>query len=276
MHCAALQFDVRRGEHAHNLAEVERGLREARERGVELVLLPEMWASSFPDAGADLDRLAALDERSQARVAELSGELELAVCGTTFGASAARKPANRWRLVERGIELARYDKTHLFSPTAEPEGFSAGDEPPPLALVRGVRISGCVCYDARFVQLTSRFLLSGAELVLIPAQWPATRASHFRALMHGLAVQNQCFVLAANRTGREVLGRRGLELEFPGNSLLADPHGRTLAEGLGAPGLIGARIEPDEARELRRRVPVVRDAREALYERWRTDVTPEA
>ncbi len=268
MKLAAFQFDVRRGEHAHNLAEVERGLREARELGVELVLLPEMWASSFPDAGADLERLAAFDERSQQRVLALSAELELAVCGTTFGASAARKPANRWRLVERGFELARYDKTHLFSPTAEPEGFAAGDEPPPFVSLRGVRISGCVCYDARFVQLTARFFLGGAELVLIPAQWPATRASHFRALMHGLAVQNQCFVLAANRTGRESLGRRGLELEFPGNSLLADPHGRTLAEGDGAPGLVGAAIELDEARELRRRVPVARDSREALYERW--------
>lgn len=276
MHCAAFQFDVRRGEHAHNLAEVERGLRAAREQGVELVLLPEMWASSFPDAGADLERLAALDERSQARVAELSAELELVVCGTTFGVGASRMPANRWRLVERGVELAHYDKTHLFSPTAEPESFSAGDAPPPLALVRGARVSGCVCYDARFVQLTSRFLQERAELVLIPAQWPASRASHFRALMHGLAVQNQCFVLAANRTGREVLGRRGLALEFPGNSLLVDAHGRTLAEGAGAPGLIGARIELDEARELRRRVPIVRDAREALYERWRAEPSRDA
>ena len=36
-----------------NLTEVERGLREAAQRGVELVVLPEMWPTSFPDAGVE-------------------------------------------------------------------------------------------------------------------------------------------------------------------------------------------------------------------------------
>ncbi len=269
MRIAALQFDVLRGAHEANLAQVERGLRAARERDVELVVLPEMWASSFPDAGADLARLTELDERSQERVAALSGELGLGVCGSTFGARAGEKPANRWRLVDGGELLASYDKTHLFSVTAEPESFSAGDEPPPLAVARGARVSGCVCYDLRFPELTRFAFDAGAELVCVPAQWPAARASHFRALVVGLAAQNQCFVVACNRTGRESLGRRELVLEFPGNSLLVDPHGAVLGEGRGESGLVGADIDLEVARELRRRVPVARDRRPRLYSAWR-------
>lgn len=268
MRCAAFQFDVRRGAHAHNLAEVERGLRAAREGGFELVALPEMWASSFPTSGADLAALAELDERSQARVAELSRELGLVVCGSTFGASAPVKPANRWRLVDQGRELARYDKTHLFSVTAEPESFSAGAEPPPVVDTRLGRVSGCVCYDVRFVALTRWCFAQRAELLLVPAQWPQARATHFHALMVGLAVQNQCFVLAVNRTGQETIGRREQVLEFPGNSLLVDPHGVVLAQGRGEDGLLGAEIDLELARDLRRRVPVERDARPELYARW--------
>jgi predicted amidohydrolase len=250
MQLAALQFDVRRGAHEANFAAVERGLREARARGFELVLLPEMWASSFPDAGADLGALVALDERCVERVRELSRELELAVCGSSFAARGPARPANRWRLFDRGELLASYDKAHLFSPTAEPESFSAGAEPPPVELTRR-------CFDER------------AELLLVPAQWPAARATHLRALACGLAVQNQCFVLVANRTGSEAIGRRELLLEFPGNSLLVDPHGVVLAEGRGADGLVGAEVDLDVARQMRRRVPVERDARPEVYAHWR-------
>jgi predicted amidohydrolase len=270
MQLAALQFDVRRGAHEANLAAVERGLCEARERGFELVLLPEMWASSFPDAGADLRALVALDERCVERVRELSCELELAVCGSSFAALGPGRPANRWRLFDRGELLASYDKAHLFSPTAEPESFSAGAEPPPVLDTRLGRLAGCVCYDLRFVELTRRCFEERAELLLVPAQWPAARATHLRALACGLAVQNQCFVLVANRTGSEAIGRRELLLEFPGNSLLVDPHGVVLAEGRGVDGLVGAPVELDVARQMRRRVPVERDARPELYARWRT------
>ena len=68
--------------------------------------------------------------------------------------------------------------------------------------------------------------------------------------------------------GAERIGRRGLELEFPGNSLVADPHGRVLAEGAGENGLVSAELDLPLARELRRIVPVARDRRPELYAAW--------
>jgi len=269
MRIAAFQFDVRRSDSGANLAQVESGLREARERGVEFVALPEMWATSFPAGGADLAALTAEDERAQRRVQELARELGLVVCGSTFGARAASKPANRWRLVDRGEVLATYDKAHLFSVTAENEAFTAGDEPPPTLDTRLGRIGGAICYDLRFVELTQHCFLAGAELLCVPAQWPQTRATHFRALVVGAAVQNQCFVVACNRTGSETIGRRELVLEFPGNSLIVDPHGVVLAEGRGEAGLVVADVDLEVAREMRRRVPVARDRRAELYASWR-------
>jgi predicted amidohydrolase len=51
MRVAAFQFDVRRGDVGANLAAVERGLRAAVDGGIELVVLPEMWPTSFVAGG---------------------------------------------------------------------------------------------------------------------------------------------------------------------------------------------------------------------------------
>jgi predicted amidohydrolase len=265
----ALQFDVRRDAGA-NLERVEAGLREARERGLSLVVLPEMWPTSFPDAAVDVAGALEATDRALARIAELSRELELAVAGSALARGATgEEPCNRLHVFDRGDLALEYDKAHLFSPTAEDEGFSAGCDAPPTIEMRLGRLSGAVCYDLRFPDLWHRAHAERVELFVVPAQWPSARAAQFRALVHGVAAANQCFVVACNRTGRDAIGRRRLELEFPGNSIVAAPSGATLAEGRGADGLVFAEIDLDEARELKRRVPVAKDRRDDLYRRWR-------
>jgi predicted amidohydrolase len=274
MRAAALQFDVRRGDPAGNLAAAEAGLRAAAGAGVALLCLPEMWATSFPGPETDLAGELAAARGALERLRSLAAELGVAVCGSGFGAvPGAELPANRLELC-LGSEprpVAIYDKVHLFTPTAEHEGFSPGRSAPRTLATALGRLSGLICYDLRFPELTRVPFLGGAEVLCVPAQWPRPRAAHWRALLVGLAVANQCFVVAANRTGVERAdsrGRRGLELEFPGNSLVADPHGRVLAEGAGEDGLVSAELDLELARELRRLVPVARDRRPELYATW--------
>lgn len=269
MRIAALQFDVRRGDVAANLARVRRGLERARAGEVELVLLPEMWPTSFPESGADLETELARTNDALGELARCSRELGLAVGGSSFArARAGEAPRNRLTLFERGERVLEYDKVHLFSPTAETEVFSAGDAPPATVDVRGARVSGLVCYDLRFPDLWHRPFAANVELLLVPAQWPKPRDAHFKALVAGVAAANQCFVLACNRTGRETVGRRELVLDFPGNSLVAAPSGEILAEGHGDDGLLVADVDLELARELKRRVPVAKDRRGELYASW--------
>ncbi|MBI5433106.1 MAG: hypothetical protein HZA52_09780 [Planctomycetes bacterium] len=270
MRSAALQFDVRRGEVDANLARLRRGLERAREGSVELVLLPEMWPTSFPDADVDLAREVARNEHAVETLAELSRSFGIVLAGSAFAAGApGEPPRNRLTVFAHGERVLVYDKVHLFSPTAETEVFSAGDAPPPTIELGGARVSGIVCYDLRFPELWHRPFADGVELLLVPAQWPSPRSTHFRALVHGVAAANQCFVLACNRTGRETVGRRELVLDFPGNSLIVAPSGETLAEGTGEDGLLVADIDLELARDLKRRVPLSKDRRAELYARWR-------
>lgn len=278
MRVAALQFDVRTGDVEHNLACVERGLAAARDGGVELVCLPEMWPTSFLPAERLDAATAEASERAIARAAELSRDLGLVVCGSAYGlpggdpgrpgGDPAGLPTNRLHVLERGERRRGYDKVHLFSPTAEGDAFAAGDAPPAVADTALGRLAGVICYDLRFPEPARAAFLGGAELLVVPAQWPSTRAAHWRALVVGRAVEGQCFVVAANRTGTAEIGRRRLVLEFPGNSLVVDPHGVVLAEGRGADGLVAADVDLAVARELRRRVPVLRDRRPDVYRTW--------
>jgi len=267
MKVAALQFDVRADDWAANLAAVERGLEQAVVTGVRLVVLPEMWPTSFPTGDGDLEEAHAATEAALARVCALSRTSGLVVCGSAWG-RGPDGPTNRLHVVEAGELRAVYDKVHLFSPAAEPESFCAGDDPPPVVDTCVGRLAGVTCYDLRFPEIVRVAFRGGAELLVVPAQWPAPRAAHWRVLAQGRAVESQAFVVGANRTGRAVVGRRRLELEFPGNSLIVDPHGTVLAEGRGEEGLIVAEVDLDLVRRLRVRVPIAKDERPDLYERW--------
>jgi len=261
---AALQFAPLAGDVDANLAAVEAGLRDAAEREVDVVGLPEMWATSFVETG-ERDWLAPTRD-AVARVAELSAELDLVVFGSAF-APAEGSPdrhKNRLTVFDAGRVALTFDKAHLFSPTGERESFRAGDALPATVELRGARVSGAVCYDLRFGPLWQRPWLDGADLLLLPAQWPAPRAAHWRALVLGRAAEHQAFVVAVNRTGTARMGRRGAELAFSGNSIVAGPDGTVRAEGRGEDGLVVADLDLDEARALRKAVPVRRDARDDL------------
>lgn len=269
MRVAAFQFDVRPLDVAANLAAVEEALARAAAAGVDLVCLPEMWPTSFPAGEGPDAELLARSERALERVRELSGELDLVVAGSAYGAaSPAQRPTNRLHLFAAGKLLARYDKVHLFTPTAEPESFRAGELPPPLVQTRVGRLAGVICYDLRFPELVRVAFRGGAEVLLVPAQWPSPRIAHWRALCVGRAVEGQFALVGANRTGVERVGRRGLELEFPGRSLVVAPSGEVLAEGGAEPELVIADLDLAAARHLRTRVPVAKDERPDLYRRW--------
>ena len=265
MRAAAFQFDVRRGDVAANLASVERGLARVAQRGVELVVLPEMWPTSFVADGDPHEWQRASDAAVE-RVGALSRELGLVVAGSAMGAArAGEPPRNRLTVFARGERVLGYDKLHLFSPTAEGESFSAGEALPPTVVLAALKLAGVVCYDLRFGPALRAPFLDEAEILVVPAQWPATRAAHWRALVCGRAAELQAFVVAANRTGTDLVGRRQLELSFAGNSIVAGPDGSVLAEGRGQEGLVEAELDLAAVRELRRAVPVRRDQRLDVY-----------
>ncbi|WP_419190512.1 carbon-nitrogen hydrolase family protein [Saltatorellus ferox] len=276
MRVATLEIDILTGAVDANLAAVMAGVRAAAEAGAQLVAVPEMWPTSFvPGASAqDLRESVAAVES----LAQLAGELGIVVVGSAFGpvGGEAPLPSNRAHVLGEGRVLAFHDKVHLFSPTAEHLAFRAGDDPPPVVELPGsdVRLAPIICYDLRFPEVARAAFRRGAEILVVVAQWPESRAPHWRALLRGRAAELEGFVVASNRIGTAEIGRRRMKLNFVGDAAVVGPGGedvpRTLASTIGRGGsrLSVHEIDVEEARALRRAVPVLRDDRPELFPGW--------
>jgi predicted amidohydrolase len=117
----------------------------------------------------------------------------------------------------------------------------------------------CVCYDLRFPELTRSLALAGAQMLIVAAAWPAARREHWKTLIRARAIENQCYVLAANRAGSD----RGLR--FCGASCVVGPRGEILAEASGSKEqVVLATLDPNSVQSARRQMPVLEHCRVSL------------
>ena len=258
---ACVQFDVRRGAAAENLAKAEAGLATAAAAGAQLAVLPEMWPTSFL-AEVDADALQS-SRAAEARMLQLSGDLNLVVVGSGYDGEPSRL-YNRALVVDRGRLAGAYRKIHLFSPHGEHRMFAAGQQPLVVDTSVG-RLGTLICYDLRFPELVRWYFYKEVEVLVVPAQWPEARAGHWRTLLQARAIENEMFVVGCNRTGLETSLKTGDNLVFPGDSRIVDPMGEVIAVGAGEETPVVAEIELRKVHTMRRILPVLKDRRPAVY-----------
>ncbi|MGZ4178428.1 MAG: nitrilase-related carbon-nitrogen hydrolase, partial [Solirubrobacteraceae bacterium] len=128
-------------------------------------------------------------------------------------------------------------------------------------LAGGLKLGMSVCYDLRFPELYRILALRGAELITVPAAFtlPTTR-DHWEVLVRARAIENQCFVIAPNQIGNHPGGLRS-----GGRSLIVDPWGLVLAGAPDAETAIVADLDPENLRDIRRRLPSVARRRPEVY-----------
>jgi predicted amidohydrolase len=137
--------------------------------------------------------------------------------------------------------------------------MTPGGELPTFDLPWG-RVALAICYDLRFPEMWRRYADAGAQLVLIPAEWPVRRVEHWRLLLRARAVENQFYVVGCNRAGN------GADGEFGGHSAAVDPWARRVVEGGAEPGLFVARLDLDEVARSRRLFPFLADRKPEVYD----------
>jgi predicted amidohydrolase len=251
------QFDVRLGQPDDNFACARTLIEEAARRGSDLIVLPELWDTSYV-----LDRAAEFGGAVQAgrfvEVAALARTHKLHVFGSMLewdGRAAANCAV--W-FTPTGEIAGVYRKIHLFRLMQEEKYLVAGDQPVVLDLPWG-KTGLAICYDLRFPELFRRYALDGAVLVVIPAQWPQPRIGHWQTLLRARAIENQMFVAACNRVGQEG------DTRFGGLSVLIDPWGAPFVEGGESAVLLTAEIDLAQVEQARRHIPVFQDRRPAVY-----------
>ena len=218
---AAVQFTIKLGDIDANVEYVRNALARLAGEGVQLAVLPEMWSCGF--AFRELNELARRTPEVVEEMGRLSAEFGMVLVGSLPEPDGDRV-CNTAYVLDRGELVGKYRKIHLFSLMNEDRSFSGGDSWLVADTHLG-RIGVFICYDLRFPELARRLAVEGAEILVVPGEWPKPREEHWRTLLRARAIENQLFVIAANCCG--VIGK----LDFFGSSLIIGPKGELLAAG---------------------------------------------
>jgi predicted amidohydrolase len=254
-----------------NLQTADRLVRAAAARGAELVLLPEKW-SVLGRSQAMRAAAEPLDGRAIGWARGLAQELgiELIAGSILERLDGSEKAANTSVHIGRDGELrAVYRKLHMFDVEidgvryAESAHEQPGEELVISRLPGGVTVGLSVCYDVRFPELYRALVSAGAELFSIPSAFTlATTRDHWELLLRARAIENQCFVIAANQVGEHAAGKRS-----GGRSMIVDPWGVVLACAADSECAIVAELDLGRLREVRRSLPALEHRRPEVYAR---------
>ena len=238
---------------------------EAADRGAAFVLLPEMFAylrregQAFPHAQQ-------LDGEIVGSLREWARRHGVRLLGGSFAEriEAQERVFNTSVLIDPQGEIeAVYRKIHLFDVQLGADGNfreSASIAPGSDVVVAETPIGGIglsVCYDLRFPELYRRLVQGGAELLLVPSAFTfPTGAAHWEVLCRARAIENQCYLIAPNQTGRSPHGFADF-----GNSMIVDPWGCVLARAGEDEGIITAEVDGTYLARVRRELPALGHAR---------------
>ena len=219
-----LQFDVKSGDIDSNFSRVEQGLAEIAascdQISPGIIVLPELWATGF--AYEKLPELSGKIPALLENLQTLSEKYKVNI-GGSLPEYSQHSYYNTLFITEPKELPGTYRKQCLFSPMQEDSFFTPGTEPRPIQTAQGP-IGALVCYDLRFPELLREQTTHGADLVVVSAQWPAARLDHWRILVQARAIENQMFVVAANRCGTTG------DTTFGGHSMIVGPNGSILLE----------------------------------------------
>ncbi len=258
MRVAVVQHEPVWEDAAATCAQLEPVVAAAADGGARMVLLPEMFAVGF------------------SMQTEKTGEPEDGPTATWMREQAAQhgvwllgslperrdddpRPRNCLHVVSPdGGTVVRYDKIHRFGYAGEDEHVAPSQLPDEGDLVtveiEGVRVTPIICYDLRFADLTWQ-AAERTDCYVVPASWPAGRREHWRTLLRARAIENQAWVVAANRVGSDD------GLDYAGDSAVIDPMGRVHAEAAHTATTLFAEVDAAAVTETRAALPFLPDRR---------------
>lgn len=239
-------------------------LRQAADRGAELVVLPEYAVFTVPAMDDRfVESAESLDGPSVTRLAQAAAELNLTVIAGLNETAENGKIHNCLVGIQDGKVAAVYRKVHLYDAFGYKESdrvIAADPSTPQLLTINGFTVGMQTCYDLRFPETSRALVDAGADVIALPAEWVPgpLKEYHWNTLLRARAIENTVFVLAADQ----------IAPAGSGNSVILDPMGIPLAALGEAAGIGVARLE-------RSRLDSVRTVNPALTLR-RYRVHPEA
>ena len=246
---AALQVDILWENILGNQTKVE-NLFEDLPKGIDLVVLPEMFTSGFT-----MNPQAVAEEMSGTTVEWMKQSAEKYGFGI-MGSFIVKEEGcffNRMVLAEPGGTVQTYDKRHLFRMGNEHNYYTQGQQRKVFEY-SGWRILPQICYDLRFPVWSRN--QHDYDLMVYVASWPEARRDVWSILLQARAIENQVYLVGVNRVGVD-----GMGLTYSGDSVILDPKGIAIASAKrGDEAAVIGSVSLAELNSFRTRFPVWMDA----------------
>jgi predicted amidohydrolase len=228
------------------------------QEGADLVVLPELWpvgAFASDDFAAGAERV---DDGPTAEA--MSAAARDAGVWLHAGSVVERDPWPGGQLYNTsllfapdGTRHAAYRKIHRFGFDQGEAVLMAGGSQVVTAALPQTVLGLATCYDLRFPELFRTLVDAGAEMLVVPAGWPARRLAHWRVLVQARAIENQVYVLACGTSGTHA------GVPQAGHSMVVDPWGVVLAEAGAEAEVLSVDLDVTRVAATRRDFPVLRD-----------------
>ena len=272
---------------AQNLAKAEAKVREAAQKGAQIVCLQELFRSQYfcREENPELFALAeTIPGPSTEALGKVAREAGVVVIASLFEKRAHGLYHNTAAIIGAKGELQGiYRKMHIpddplyfekYYFTPGDLGFSNFETP-------FGRVGVLVCWDQWYPEGARISALNGADILFYPtaigwhpsekAQYGAAQLDAWKTIQRAHAIANGIYVAAVNRVGYEGPPAHGLE--FWGSSFVADPFGQVIAQAsTDQEEILIAECDPKRSDEVRRNWPFLRDRRIDAYgpivQRW--------
>ncbi|HSH85634.1 MAG TPA: carbon-nitrogen hydrolase family protein [Methylophilus sp.] len=246
---------------AANLVEAKRLIEMAVKQGAKLVVLPEYFCIM---GLKDTDKVAISEKPNDGPIQQFLSKTAKSfkiwiVAGSVPMQSSQPKKIRNSCLVynEKGEQVARYDKIHLFGLDMGTEHYHEENTIEPGDSVVAIdtpfgRIGLSICYDLRFPELFRA--MGEVDMIVLPSAFTETTGkAHWETLVRARAIENICYVVASAQGGYHLSGR-----ETHGNSMIVDPWGVVLDRLPRGSGIVIANINRNYIKNLRQSLPALK------------------
>jgi omega-amidase len=249
MKISIIQYDIAWENKPANFRKLE-NLITGKATGADIILLPEMFSTGF---SVEPGKLSEPPHSTTFKwMKAMADKTNGAICGS-YIVKERNKYYNRWVFVAPGNVTFQYDKRHLFSIGGEDKTYTPGKKRI-VFTYKGVRICPIVCYDLRFPVWSRN--KNDYDLLINSANWPVARNAVWMTLLKARAIENQCYVAAANR-----LGTDGTGMNYFGESVLIDPRGNIISTPLNNKEcIVSGETSMTALSDFQKKFPVLRDA----------------
>lgn len=254
MKITVVQHEIEWENPSGNFAALTPQIAQAADDGSQLIALSETFSWGFTmntDRAyetSDGPSTTFLREQAAATGAWIVGSIPVRDDGAAL-------PHNRMTFAGPDGQLHTYNKQHPFTFSGEDKSYQAGDTSNTIT-IEGLRISAFVCFDLRFAD-DFWALAEQTDCYLVIANWPASRRQHWRTLLTARAIENQAWVIGANRFGEDP------NVKYCGDSMIIDPFGEILADTGDDAGstMISADVTAERVTQVREQFPFLADRR---------------